>query len=147
MWVPIRAQENLKLAGNWPKVAAMCSLRKYKKKIHISSFQTNYPYYCGCYAFFWAFISIWLATSISVSSFWQVNTYFWSYLFQIASQKWLSKSQTNSPNNPPLPPPPTPSPTKMPTNRKNNCRISLKKSARIVKTTKKNGIKTTSRTM
>ena len=81
-----RAPENLKLAGNWPKVAGMCGLQNYLEKAYICNFQTKYPYYQGFYASFWAFRPIWLATSISVSSFWLVDTYFWSYF------SWLAKS-------------------------------------------------------
>ena len=36
--------------------------------------------------FFRALRSMWLATSVSVSSFWLVNTYFWSFF------SWLTKS-------------------------------------------------------
>ena len=32
-------------------MAAMCGLQDYKKMPYISSFQTNYPYYRGFYAF------------------------------------------------------------------------------------------------
>ena len=50
-----RAPENLKLAGNWFKVAAMSGRQNYKKKSYISSFPTNYLYYCGFYASFLGF--------------------------------------------------------------------------------------------
>ena len=84
--VRCRAPDNLKLAGNWPKMAAMCGLKDYKKKPYTCSFQNIYPYYCGFYQSFLGFRPIWLAFSISCSSFWLVDTYFWSYF------SWLAKS-------------------------------------------------------
>ena len=43
-WVVIRAPDNLKLAGNWPKVAAMCGVQNYsKKQTYIGSFKLIIP--------------------------------------------------------------------------------------------------------
>ena len=60
--------------------------RGLSKKPYICYFQTNYPYYHGFYASFWAFRPIWLAISIFGSSFWLEDTYFWSFF------SWLAKS-------------------------------------------------------
>ena len=81
-----RAPENLKWAGNWPKVAAMCGLQNYKKKTYISSFKLTIPITKVFMHLFWAFRQIWLATSIFASSFRPVDTYIWSYF------SWLANS-------------------------------------------------------
>ena len=81
-----RAPENLKLAGNWPKVAAMCGLQDYKNKHIFVVFKLIIPITVVFMQLFWAFRPIWLAISISGSSFWLVDTYFWSYF------SWLAKS-------------------------------------------------------
>ena len=81
-----RAPKNLKLAGNGSKVAAMCGLQNHQKT-YICSFQTKYPYYRAFFShLFGAFRAISPATTISCSSFWLVDTYFWSYC------SWLAKS-------------------------------------------------------
>ena len=82
----IRAPENLKLAGNWPKIAAMYGLQD-KKKTHICVvFKLIIPITLVFMHLFWDFRPIWLAISISGSSFWLLNTYFWCYF------SWLAKS-------------------------------------------------------
>ena len=81
-----RAPENLKLAGNWPKVAAMCGLQNYQKSHIFVVFKLVIPITVVFMHFLLAFRPIWLATSISCSSFWLVDTYFWSYF------SWLAKS-------------------------------------------------------
>ena len=49
--VVVRAPENLKLAGNGPKLAAMCGLQEYQKS-HII---VVYTYYFGFYVSFLGF--------------------------------------------------------------------------------------------
>ena len=80
-----RAPENLKLAGNWPKMAAMCGLQDYKKKHICVVFKLIIPITVVFMHLFWAFRPIWLAISISGISFWLLDTYFWSYF------SWLAK--------------------------------------------------------
>ena len=63
-----------------------------KKKPYICSFQNNYPYFRGFYAFFLGF-----QTNLAVIlHFWQLilaGGHLFLKLFQLASQKWLPKSQ------------------------------------------------------
>ena len=81
-----RAPENLKLAGNWPKMAAMCGLQDYQKGHIFVVFKLIIPITVDFMHLFWAFRPLWLAFSISGSSFRLVDTHFWSYF------SWLAKS-------------------------------------------------------
>ena len=63
-----RAPENLKLAGNRPKMAAMCSLKDYTKKQHIFVvFKLIIPITMVFMHLFWTLRPIWLAFYISGS--------------------------------------------------------------------------------
>ena len=81
-----RAPENLKLAGNLPKMAAMCGLQDYQKSHICVVFKLMIPITVVFMHLFWAFGPIWLSYSISGSSFWLVDTYLRSYF------SWLAKS-------------------------------------------------------
>ena len=65
-----RAPENLKLAGNWPKMAAMCGLQDYQKSHICVVFKLIIPITVVFMHFFWPFRPIWLAISIFGSTFW-----------------------------------------------------------------------------
>ena len=70
----------------WELTKNGCS-RFIEKKSHILVvFKIFIPISVVFMQFFWAFRPIWLAFSISGSSFWLVDTYFWSYF------SWLDKS-------------------------------------------------------
>ena len=86
MMMTIRAPENLKLAGNWPKMAAICGVQDYQKSHIFVVFKLIIPITVVFMHLFWAFRPIWLAISISGSSFCLGDTYFWSYF------SWLAKS-------------------------------------------------------
>ena len=58
MWHMTRAPENLKLAGNWPKVAAMCGLQTYIKSHIFIDFNLIIPITVVFVHFFGAFRSI-----------------------------------------------------------------------------------------
>ena len=64
-----RAPENLKLAGNWPEMAAMCGLQDYQKKNIFVVFKLIIPITMAFMGLFWACRPICLAISISGSSF------------------------------------------------------------------------------
>ena len=89
LWVCLsvgaRVPENLKLAGNWPKIAVMCDIQDYQKNTIFGVFELNIPI-AVVLCIFWACKPIWLAFSISGTSFWLVDTYFWSCF------SWLAKS-------------------------------------------------------
>ena len=84
----ILAQGSRKSKIGWELTKNGCHVRSpwLSKQPYICSFQTNYPYYHGFYASFLAFRPIWLAFSLPCSSFWLVDTYFWSHF------SWLAKS-------------------------------------------------------
>ena len=63
-----------KIGGELTKNGCHIWSQGLSKKRYICSFQTNYPYYRGFYASFSGLIPIWLAISISASSFWLVDT-------------------------------------------------------------------------
>ena len=67
--VVVRAPENLKLAGNGPKMAAMCGLQDYQKSHICVVFKLIIPITVVFMHLFWAFRLIWLAISISGSYF------------------------------------------------------------------------------
>ena len=73
-----RAPENLKLAGNGSKIAAMCSLQDYQKSHIFIVFKVIITITVVFMHLFWVSSPIWLAFSISGSSFWLMDTYFWS---------------------------------------------------------------------
>ena len=90
-WHVTRAPENLKLAGNLPKMAAMCGHQDYKKKHIVVVFKIIIPINVVFMHIFWAFIPIWLAFTIWVPHF--AGGHLFLKLFYLASQKWLPKSE------------------------------------------------------
>ena len=79
-------------------MAATCGVQDYKKNPYICSFQTNY----GFYASFWGFQTN-LAGNLHFRQLILAGGHLFLKLFQLASQKWLPKSQIGWENVPTLP--------------------------------------------
>ena len=60
-------------------MAAICGVQDYKKKHIFVVVKLIIPITVVFMHLFWAFRPIWLAISISGSSFWLVDTFFWGY--------------------------------------------------------------------